>query len=417
MSQLLINTSLFLTAFLTPDQASATPPPPLKQKPPVAKNNSHKSKNSFEKATFAGGCFWCIEADFEKIKGVKEVISGFSGGHTDSPSYKEVSAGKTGHVEAVQVIYDPKTISYPELLNVFWRKVDPTDKKGQFVDRGFQYTSAIFYHNEEQRSAALKSKEELEKKGPFKKKIVTRILPLKNFYIAEEYHQDYYKKSSLRYRFYRYRSGRDDFLKTTWKNFKEGFSFSKETSKNQQPERNNSPKKKALPKNPSPKNGASENPLSKTKPPIKSQLKEFNKPSLKKLKELLTPLQYKVTQEEGTEKSFSNKYWNNKEQGLYVDIVSGEPLFSSSDKYDSETGWPSFTKPLAPENIKTRQDRTLFIPRVEVRSRLADSHLGHVFQDGPPPEGLRYCINSAALRFIPLKNLKKEGYGEFLSSF
>ena len=137
------------------------------QKAAMTENKKQKEESLLEKATFAGGCFWCVEADFEKVKGVKEVISGFSGGHTNSPSYNEVSKGKTGHVEAVQVIYDPRMVSYSRLLDVFWRKVDPTDEKGQFVDRGFQYTTAIFYHNEAQKMAALQSKKKLEKEGPF----------------------------------------------------------------------------------------------------------------------------------------------------------------------------------------------------------------------------------------------------------
>ena len=373
-----------------------------------------------EKATFAGGCFWCMEADFEKIKGVKEVISGFTGGHIHSPSYSEVSKGKTGHVEAVQIIYNPKSVSYSKLLDIFWRKVDPTDEKGQFVDRGFQYTTAIFYHNEEQKKAALLSKEKLKKKGPFKKKIVTRIQPLKTFFQAEDYHQDYYKKNSLRYKFYRYRSGRNDFLKDTWKNFKSSPSPPQETSKKQNNKKKTTDQNKPLPTKSSPasKNKMPPSSLSQVKQSVKDHWKQFKTPSLEELKKQLSPLQYEVTQQDGTEKSFANTYWNNKNPGIYVDIVSKEPLFSSLDKYDSGTGWPSFTKPLVPANIKTKEDRKLFpMMRVEVRSQLANSHLGHIFQDGPPPTGLRYCINSAALRFIPLKDLKKAGYEEFLSLF
>ena len=167
-------------------------------------------------AIFAGGCFWCMESPFEKLDGVSEVISGYTGGHTLNPTYQEVSAGGTGHAEAVEVHYNPQQISYKKLLEVFWRQINPTDAGGQFVDRGNQYRSEIFYLNDGQRQLAEASKKQLEESGKFDKPIVTAITPAGIFYPAEEYHQDYYSKNPIRYWYYRGVSGRDDFLEKVW---------------------------------------------------------------------------------------------------------------------------------------------------------------------------------------------------------
>ncbi len=333
----------------------------------------------YSKAVFAGGCFWCMESDFEHLPGVVDVVSGYSGGSGDNPTYGNY--GSMGYTEVIEVTYDSAVISYNELLERFWANVDPFDDGGQFCDRGREYISSIYYGNAEEKRLAEESRDKVAE--ILGKNVLTEIVAFDKFWEAEEYHQGYAERNGFRYKFYRTSCGRDARLKEVW-------SLVDMTLL--------SPDDKVLDFS-------------------SGEDKKFIKPTDEELKKFLTPIQYKVTQQEGTERAFDNEYWDNHEDGIYVDIVSGEVLFSSNDKFDSGTGWPSFTKSLVSGNVIELEDNRYFMQRTEVRSKLADSHLGHIFLDGLPPTYIRYCMNSASLRFVAVEDLEKEGYGEFVSEF
>jgi peptide methionine sulfoxide reductase msrA/msrB len=335
-----------------------------------SENSENADPEELEEIYVAGGCFWCIESDFEKLQGVQAAVSGYAGGHGENPTYEDYSS--KGHIEAVKIIYDSKKISREKLVAHFWTHIDPLDGEGQFCDRGHAYISALLYRDKDEKELFEKSKEKVA--DILGKEIKTELIEYDKFFEAEAYHQDYHKKHSIQYKFYRNGCGRDKRVQEVW--------------------------------------GGKDLSLSDSK------YSDFVKPSDEELKKQLTDIQYHVTQEEGTEKPFDNEYYANKEEGIYVDIVSGEPLFSSTDKFDSGTGWPSFLKPIDKDFVVERDDYKLLTRRTEIRSKYADSHLGHIILDGPESnDKIRYCMNSAALKFIPKEEIKKSGYEEYLYLF
>lgn len=350
----------------------------------MAKQSPSVAPDNIQTMIVAGGCFWCVESDLEKVHGVISVVSGYSGGSTENPTYKNYGSG--GHREVVEVTYDANQVSFENILIVTMKTTDPTDDDGTFYDRGDKYSAAFYYENDNQKQVIDSLIAEVDEHGPYDKPLAIDVEPRADFWPAEDYHQDYYRGtlSKLKYQYYRNGSGRDDFIEKYWGENDHSPELPWRT------EKNISNKQSYMWTN-------------------------YQKPDKETLKEQLDELTYEVTQEEGTEKADSSPLDKNYEPGIYVDVLSGEPLYSSKDKFDSGTGWPSFVRPITNDAVVELEDKRLFTTRTEIRSAIGDNHLGHVFDDGPKDStGLRYCMNGAALKFIPKAEMSAAGYDDFL---
>lgn len=330
--------------------------------------NTQNTMNTNSEIYFAGGCFWGTEHFLKQINGVINTQVGYANGKMNikNPTYKQVCNGDTDFAETVKVDYDPQAVSLPLLIQLFFKTIDPTSLNRQGNDRGTQYRTGIYYTDKTDLPVINEIVDSLAKN--YSKPLVVEIEPLSNFYAAEEYHQDYLDVNPGGYCHIN----------------PELFDFARKANAKK----------------------------TSTTPPAE---KKFLKPDDATLRSKLTPLQYEVTQNNATERPFENIYWNETREGIYVDITTGEPLFVSTDKFESGCGWPSFSRPIDKSLIHEENDSSHGMRRIEVRSKTGNAHLGHVFDDGPTDQGgLRYCINSASLRFIPKAKMAEEGYADYL---